>query len=695
MSSTLLIFVYHQRIVMTEDSRYLAAIMFTDIVGYTAIMGTDEQKAIELLRKNREIQQPLIDKYGGKWIKEMGDGVLAQFNSALDSVECALAIQKLAAINFPAKIRIGIHLGDITSENDDVFGDGVNISSRLQSIADPGGIYISDSVYQAIRGRSDIQAKFLADIQLKNVDHLIKTYYLLEDDLPVPSVDKISNLANPRRKTTYKSIFSYVLIIIVLATGGWWAWSTFIIVKSNSIESLAVLPFTGMSEEVDQEYLLAGMHDALINELSKINSIRVISKRSTLKYRNSEMTIPEIADELGVDALVEPTAFVSGDSMRIQVQLIDAYPEERNLWNETYNRSIGNIFYTCSEISQTIAREINVSLTPTEETMLANTREVDPETYKAYLRGIFYLNQYTPEGFTKGMEYLNSAIEIDPADPLAYSGLAQGYNLLAHGPNPPEDAYAKAKAAAQKALSIDPNLAAAHASMAEIKLYQDWEWEEAGEAFEYALSLNSSLADTRSHYSWYLLLFGRMDEAHAEMKLAQQTDPLTPLLPAWSGWQYLFEGQFDKAIDESKKAFALNADFTVAYYVAGCAYANKGMYEEAIKMHKKAFDIDPSWEFALAKTYALTGRTVLAEEMLKKLEAENSKWNTLFIAQIYAILGDDDKALLWLEEAFTDPPHPYIPWINKIYCFKTVQNYPRFNDLLMRMNLRANDGPIL
>jgi len=680
---------------MSEDSRYLAAIMFTDIVGYTTIMGSDEQKAIELLRINREIQKPLIEQYGGRWIKEMGDGVLAQFTSALDSVKCALAIQKLAVKDFPGSIRIGIHLGDITTENDDVFGDGVNISSRLQSIADPGGIYISDSVYQAIRGRSDIQAKSLGDIQLKNVDHLVKIYFLLDDGLPVPSAERRSELSHPSGKATYQSIFYYALIIIVLLAGGWWAWSTYFIDKPNSIESLAVLPFTAISEEVDQEYLMAGMHDALINELSKISAIRVISKRSTLKYRNSEMSIPEIAKELGVDALVEPSAFVSGDSLRIQVQLIEAYPEERNAWHETYNRNIGNIFNTCSEISQTIAKEINVSLTPTDETMLANTREVNPETYKAYLRGMYYLNQYTPEGFAKGMEYLNNAIEIDPADPLAYAGLAQGYNILAHGPNPPDGAYTKAKAAARKALSLDPTLAAAHASMAEIKLYQDWEWEAADEAFQYALRLNSSLADTRSHYSWYLLLMGRIDEALAEMKLAQQTDPLTPILPAWLGWQYLWDGQFEKAIAEAEKAFELNADFTVAYYVAGCAYAYKGLYDEAIKMHKRAFEIDPSWEFALAKTYALTGHVSQAEEMLTKLEAENSKWNTLFLAQIYTILGDNEKAILWLEEAYTDPPHPYMPWINKAYSFRSLQNDPRFNDLIIRMNLPANESPVL
>ena len=173
-----------------SSARRLAAIMFTDIVGYTALMGSDVDKALDLLHKNREIQKPLIEKHGGKWLKEMGDGILAQFNSAIDSVRCAIEIQKLARSELNGQIRIGIHLGDVTIENDDVFGDGVNIASRLQAISDPGGIYVSESIHEAIRGSADIRSQYLGNIQLKNVDHLIKTYFIEDDGIPTPSLRK-------------------------------------------------------------------------------------------------------------------------------------------------------------------------------------------------------------------------------------------------------------------------------------------------------------------------------------------------------------------------------------------------------------------------------------------------------------------------------------------------------------------------
>ncbi|MCH7514720.1 MAG: hypothetical protein IH947_12385, partial [Bacteroidetes bacterium] len=274
-------------------------------------------------------------------------------------------------------------------------------------------------------------------------------------------------------------------------------------------------------------------------------------------------------------------------------------------------------------------------------------------------------------------------------------GLALGYSLLGHGPDPPEDAYIRAKAAALRALELDPSLAEAHASIAQIKLYQDWEWDAAKKAFQYALSFNSSLADTRAHYSWYLQLFGQTEEALAEMKRAKEADPLTPLWSAWLGWQLWNAGQFDEAINEANKSFELDADFTVGFFVAGSAYASKGMFEEAIKLHKRAGEIDPNWKFALALTYAMAGQNDEAEKILAELEAAYSTWNTLFIAQIYSVLGDKDKAFQWIEEAYEKPSHPYMPWIKNMPAFKRLQNDTRFNELLQRMNLPVIEDPIM
>jgi tetratricopeptide (TPR) repeat protein len=427
------------------------------------------------------------------------------------------------------------------------------------------------------------------------------------------------------------------------------------------------------------------MTEALITELSKIGALRVISRQSVMRYKGSDKPLPEIARELNVDAVVEGSVLRAGQRVRITAQLIVAAPE-RHLWADNYDRDFGDILTLSSEVARAIAREIKVAVTPTEERRLASARPVNPETYEAYLKGMFHLNKMTPEGTKKGLAYLHQAIEKDPADPLAYGGLALGYAASAHGPGAPPDALARAKAAALKALELDETLAEAHAALAQINLYEDWDWAGAEQAFQRALELNPNLTLTRAHYSWYLQLFGRTDEASAQMRRVQEVDPLGPLWPAWQGWQYWWAGQYEEAIHEARKSLELDPDFPVALYVLGSAYAEKGMYEEAIKAHQRAGVLSREWKSALGCTYAMAGRQDEARLVLAELEADPTTWDTWFIAQIYTALGEKDKAFRWLEAAYGPPHHPYVPWIRHPSAFKPLHDDPRFGDLLRRMN---------
>ncbi len=455
--------------------------------------------------------------------------------------------------------------------------------------------------------------------------------------------------------------------------------------KSGGIKSLAVLPLENFSGDPEQEYFVDGMTEALITELSKISALRVISRQSVMRYKGSDKPLPQIARELNVDAVVEGSVQRAGERVRITAQLIVASPE-RHIWADNYDRDFGDILTLSSEVARAIAREIKVAVTPTEERLLADARRVNRETYEAYLKGMFHLNKMTPEGSEKGLAYLQEAIEKDPTDPLAYGGLALGYVASAHGPGASPDALPRAKAAALKALELDETLAEAHAALAEIKLYGDWDWEAAEQAFQRALKLNPSLTLTRAHYSWYLQLFGRTDEALAEMRRVQEMDPLTPLWPAWQGWQYCWAGQYDEAIEEVRKSLELDPDFAVGLYVLGSAYAKKGMYEEAIKAHKKASVVSRAWKSGIGRTYAMAGRQDEARLVLAELEAEYTTWDTWFIAQIYAVLGEKDEALRWLEAGFELPRHPYMPWIRMSPAFKPLHGDPRFQELLGRLN---------
>jgi serine/threonine-protein kinase len=451
------------------------------------------------------------------------------------------------------------------------------------------------------------------------------------------------------------------------------------------IKSLAVLPLQNLTGDPEQEYFADGMTEALIADLGKIEALQVRSRTSIMQYKDARKPLPEIARELNVDAVVEGSVMRVGEQVRITVQLIHA-PTDTHLWADSYERDLRDILTLLSEVARTIAREIEITVTPNEETLLVAKRPVNPETYEAYLKGMFHLNKMTPEGTEKGLAYLRQAIEKDPTDPLAYGGLALGYAASAHGPGAPPDALTRAKAAALKALELDDTVAEAHSALALKKLYEDWDWETVEQAFQRALKLNPGLTMTRAHYSWYLLLFGRTDEASAQMRRVQKLDPLAPLWPAWQGWQYWWTGQYDQAIDEARKSLELDSDFSVGLYVLGSVYAEKGMYEEAIKAHQRAGVVSRAWKYALGRTYAMAGRQDEARQVLAELEADSTPWDTWLIAQIYAVLGDKEEAFRWLEAAFEHPRHHYLSWISFPPAFKSLHDDPRFQDMLSRMN---------
>ncbi|MHC4702167.1 MAG: protein kinase domain-containing protein [Planctomycetota bacterium] len=457
-------------------------------------------------------------------------------------------------------------------------------------------------------------------------------------------------------------------------------------VSPDRIESLAVLPLKNLTGDPNQEYFADSMTDVLISDLGTIGVQRVISRQSVMQYKGSDKPLAEITRRLNADAVVEGSVLSVEESVRMTVRLVSPMPE-RQLWSHKYDRDFGDILILSGEVAQAIARRIGITPTPEQEALLASTRPVNRETLMAYFMGMFHLNKMTPEGAEKGLGYLRQAIEKDPSDPLAYGGLALGYAESAHGPGAGPDAFARAEAAALKALELDETLTEAHAALANVKLYRDWEWEAAEQAFQRALKLDPSLTMTRAHYSWYLVLFGRMEEALTEMRRVQEVDPLTPLWSTYLGTQYLWVGQYEEAIEEIRKSLELDPDFVYGLHILGRAYAEMGMYEEAVKANQKVAALGRAWRSDLGYTYAKAGRQDEARLVLAELEADLTPWDTLFIAHIYAVLGETDQAFRCIEAAYGPPHHPYLPWIKHFPALKSLRDDPRFGDLLRRMNL--------
>jgi len=448
--------------------------------------------------------------------------------------------------------------------------------------------------------------------------------------------------------------------------------------------SLAVLPVANLSGDPAEEYYADGMTYTLIAHVSKIGALRVISRDSVMGYKGAKKSLPEIARDLKVDTILETSVARERGRVHFTAQLIEAAARQ-NLWSETYDRPATDVLRLQSEVAREIARQINVRMLPEQERRLTGTREVNPKVYEAYVRGKFYVSQNTPEGFEKGMQYMHQAVEIDPAEPLGYIGLAEGYITMGHGGAEEADLCPRARAAAEQALKLDPNAAEAVGVLAEVALYFEWDWAKAEKLFQRALELNPSLAMTHYHYAWHLALFNRLDEAIVQHKLARDHDPLRALNTGWLGWLYYATGRYDEAIAEARKGLDLDPKFWPSYYVLQLVYSRKGMHQEAIAAAQRIAEMVPDvGNTMLGVAYALAGQREQALAIGAKVKRVTGSYS---LVQFYAALGDNDAAIRELETAYQ--AHMLVlPWI-RVHGgeFESLHDDPRFQDLVRRMKL--------
>ncbi len=457
----------------------------------------------------------------------------------------------------------------------------------------------------------------------------------------------------------------------------------------QTLDSIAVMPLENLSGDPEQDSLAESIHDDLITNLAGLSSLKtVIARRTVMQFKGKDTPPQKIAQDLHVKALITGALRRTGDNVRVTAQLIDPATGSQK-WAESYERDIRDVMSLENEIVTAIAREVNVRLTPEERSRLASERTVNPEAYVAYTKGRFYLNNLTLEGLQTGLKYMQEAIDKDPTNPLPYAALALGYCRIGHSTNPPPDAFARAKEAALKAEELGGMLAETETALAQIQIFEEWDWEGGGKALQHALTLNPSLPDAQRMYSWYLMLIGRTNEAIAAMKRAIEVDPLTPLWISDLGWQYWSAGQYQEAMDAQQKALELNPNFEQGLAVLGYLYAEKGRFEEAIAAHQKLDSSSPrNWD--LVRTYALAGRQDEARKLLAELLEKDPKptgardgWD---LAQVYAAMGDKDEAFRWMEAAVKEH-NSFIPWMRQNPAYAPLRSDPRFQELVNYMKL--------
>ena len=482
------------------------------------------------------------------------------------------------------------------------------------------------------------------------------------------------------RKKTYT--YSGIVVLLIL----FYLFRSYLLPQYSGGNKIAVLPVGSMTIDTEQEWFNDGMTDELITKLAQISGLQVTSRSSSIQYKGTTKTTPQIAQELNIQYLVESLSIQLENSIKISVRLLDAY-NDSYIWAKEYESDLKNILVLQGEIAQEIASQIQVKLTPQEKTRLSVKRQVNPETFVMYLKGMYHINKRSEAGIKKGLEYLHQAVENDPAEPLAQAGLALGYCIIAHTPGPSSNADAPklAKEAALKALELDENLAEVHLALAMISIYFNWDKPMAERSYKRALELNPSLPLALMHYSWFEILMGNSDESPKLMKRAIEVDPLSNIYPAELAWMHYWRGEYDKTIEQALKSLELVPDFPFALFALGEGYAGKGMYEKAIEIQKKSAELSPSHKFGLAHTYALAGYANEALKIAAELENNYDIWNTWCLAVVYAALEDDDKVFYWLEKAY-EQRHPYIQWLKSGY-FDAYKYDPRYESLVQRMNL--------
>jgi TolB-like protein/DNA-binding winged helix-turn-helix (wHTH) protein/Tfp pilus assembly protein PilF len=459
----------------------------------------------------------------------------------------------------------------------------------------------------------------------------------------------------------------------------------------TGIRSLAVLPLDNLSGDASQNYFADGMTDELITDLAQISALRVISRTSVMAYKGARKPLPQIARELNVDAVVEGTVLRSGDQVRITAQLIEA-STDKHLWSQRYEGDLRDTLALQNRVASAIADQIRINLTPQEKAALKDARVVNPEAYESYLKGRYFWNKRSADGLKVALAYFKEAIEEDPNYAQAYSGLADTYALLGdwqYAVMTPKEAFPKAKDAAIKALELDNKLGEAHNSLAFVLDGFDWDLDSGGKEFQRAIELNPGYATAHHWYAWHLSLLGRYNEAIAEMRKAENLDPLSLIINADLAEILVLAHSYDESIRQSRKTIEMDPNFALAHNQLAQAYLQKHMYDEAVAELQKAVNLSgdsPTCIANLARAYIASGKRSEAVKLLGDLKKRSNPGysNAAEIAMIYASLGDPDQAMTWLEKGYDER---FNPGVLLRPGFDPLRSDSRFQNLLHRVGL--------
>lgn len=768
-----------------SQQRQLSAIMFTDIVGYTALMQKDENSAVHIRTKHREIFNAHIQKHNGELIQYYGDGTLSIFKSSVEAVKCGIDMQKAFQTEPTIPVRIGIHVGDIIKTESDIIGDAVNVASRIESVGVAGSVLISDKVNDQLKNQKDIETKFLDVFEFKNVEESIPVYSVVSPGLVVPELSSIQGKTKEKEnKKTFLDLDNYIqelkrrnviraalsfivfawviiqaasiffptfgfsedamsiLIIslsvcfpfwIVFAYVFEWTSSGFKKTKDVAIESsnrkavrkkmngaiiaglslavillvsdrifnftkssesteidksIAVLAFTDMSPEKDQEYFSDGISEEILNLLAKIPDLKVIGRTSSFSFKNKEATIQEIGKTLNVNHLLQGSIRKFGNNFRITAQLINV-ADGTYIWSETYERSIDDIFLIQDEIALEVTHQLKISLMG--KTITSKT--VTPEAYTLYLQAKQLVDQISSESIENAEKLIRQSIAIDsmyaPSWVLLGTVIYKNYFVYTTEGHSLSEGIALTKAAAKKAIALDIDYALGYALMA-VCNRAEWDFNAANTNIQRAIQLAPDDSYVLKAAASHHMQFGKLEEAIDLLKKAISLDPLNSSnfynLSNYYTWQ-----EHDKEAEAAMQKYLLmNPNSGMGHNVMSMIYLRQGKIDQALIEADK--DQHPFWNiYRKSMIFYKIGRTVESDSLVQQIKDTFGDYASPNIAFIYASRGDKDNAFKWIEIAYENKDVVLLEILNYPEM-KNLWGDPRWNAFINKLGLPDDHG---
>lgn len=604
-----------------ETTRQLAAIMFTDMEGYTALMQKNEQAAIELRNRHREVFEKAMADHSGKIIQYYGDGTLSIFSSAIHAVKAGIVMQLLFRNKPQVPLRIGIHIGDISIDENGLYGDGVNIASRIESLAVSGSVFISDKVFDEIKNQPLVNTISMGLFELKNVSRPMEVFAITNEGLIVPKpVDLKGKTAEPKNK-------------------------------------LAVLPFVNMSNDADNEYFSDGIAEELINTLSKIDGLQVICRTSAFSFKGKNQDVREIGKALNVNKVLEGSVRKAGNRVRINAELVNT-ADGYQLWSETFDRNLDDIFELQDEIAGIIANRMREQLV----NKVADTPEPSQniEAYQLYLKGLFFFNKGTPADYHKAIQFFEEAIALDTSFANAHAMIASCYSALTSiGNVNPANVMEKVRTASRNAIQLNSQLPQAYLAMAMLQLYFEFQFEDAHNNINKAFLISPNSSEAHYVASHYYTIINDKVRMVEEAELALRSDPLSLMKNNQLGEALLAAGRLDEAEKQLLKTLELDPDWRTPLRNLGFVHMGTGNYQKSLDCFdriRREVNQPGKGITGYIAALALLGRKEEAhswlDQLLRRAEKDTDVTLQGDICFCFAVLGELDKAFYYMNLAY-------------------------------------------